>query len=172
MKFIYLISVFFLVLSCSTVKKSTRENKPLLTENSCPEGGDCVFEVLKDSELKIKSDEFGKLYPEIIAGDHLVIKYQFKKKEVKNTVDGSYSEYVYFEINKKDQRLILRDSELQKVKMLYGRICFCRKAIGYFKVTDGTLFLFNDQNKLSMNLNFTVKKVPQKITEIKENINY
>ncbi len=140
MKFTYLILLIHLVISCKTNQKITQNNEPFIQNINCPEGGDCVFEVLKDSNLLIKTDEFGKLYPEIIPGDKLVIKYQFKKDEIKNTVDSSYSEFVYFEINKDDKQLILKDTELQKVKMLFGRICFCRGAMGYFKVTEGDLF--------------------------------
>ena len=67
-----------------------------------------------------------------------------------------YSEFIYLEIDKNDEQLILNDEELQKVKMLYGRICFCRGSMGYFKVTEGKLFLFNKNKKLNMNLNFQV----------------
>ena len=172
MKFTYLILLIHLVISCKTQPKLTQNNQPVLQNINCPEGGDCVFEVIKDSNLQIKTDEFGDLYPEIISGDNLVIKYQFKKDEIENTADSSYSEFVYFEINKSDKQLILKDTELQKVKMLFGRICFCRGAMGYFKVTEGNLFLSNYDNKLQIDLKFNVKKIPQIITEINENIKY
>ena len=172
MKFTYLILLIHLVISCKTQPKLTQNNHLVLQNINCPEGGDCVFEVLKDSNLQIKTDEFGKLYPEIIPGDKLVIKYEFKKDEIKNTADSNYSEFVYFEINKDDKQLILKDVELQKVKMLFGRICFCRGAMGYFKVTEGDLFLSNYDHKLQIDLKFNVKKIPQIVTEIKESIKY
>ncbi|MCK5638937.1 MAG: hypothetical protein KAH67_09505, partial [Flavobacteriaceae bacterium] len=137
-----------------------------------PEGGDCVFEVLKNSSLQIKIDDFGKIYPEIIPGNKLVIKYHYKRDEVENAMDSNYSEYVYFEIDPNEKQIILKDKDLQKVKMLFGRICFCRDDGGYFKVTNGDLFLFNSNNNLQLNLKFKMKKVPQIIKEVNENIKY
>jgi len=172
MKFIYLIIVFFIISGCKSSHKASSPSRQISPEINCPEGGDCIFEVMKNSNLEIKTDEFGALYPEIIAGDKMVIKYHFKKKNEKNIMDSNYSEYVYLEIDKNDEQLILNDEELQKVKMLFGRICFCRGSMGYYKVTQGQLFLFNKNKKLNMKLTFKVSKVPQIITEINENINY
>lgn len=172
MKFIYTILIFFVFLSCKSSHTASSESRQISPDINCPEEGNCVFEVLKNSSLEIKQDEFGKLYPKIVPGDKMVIKYHFKKNEVKNAADSNYSEFVYLEIDKSDERLILKDKELQKVKMLFGRICFCRDSMGYFKVTEGNLFLFNNNGKFSMNLKFKVNKVPQIITEINENINY
>jgi len=172
MRFVYLFLVFLLFGSCNTHQKITKSEKPKELNFNCPDNGDCVFEVLRNSELQIKYDDFGKLYPKIVSGDKLVIKYEYKKDPVENAVDGNYSEFVYLEIDEKDKQIILKNEELQKVKMLFGRICFCRGSIGYFKVTEGSLFLFNNKNKILLNTKFKVSKVPQIITEINEDINY
>ena len=170
MKFIYLLFALLLSLSCKTQQELTPNTPSPFNKINCPENGDCTFEVLKNSSLQIKTDSFGKLYPEISIGDKLVIKYEFKKK--KEETDSNYSEFVYFEINKNDKQIILNGKELQKVKMVFGRICFCRDAMGYFKVTDGSLFLFNKDGKIQINTKFKVNKVPQIVSEINENIQY
>ncbi len=172
MRIVYLFLVFLLVEGCNINQKITKSEKPKILKFNCPDNGDCVFEVLRNSELLIKYDDFGKLYPEIVSGDKLVIKYQYKRDPVENAVDGNYSEFVYLEFDEKDKQIILKNEELQKVKMLFGRICFCREAMGYFKVTEGSLFLFINKNKIVLNTTFKVKKVPQIITEINEDINY
>ena len=172
MRVVYLLVFSLLLGSCGTNQKTAQTKKTEVLNFNCPPNGDCVFEVLKNSSLLIKYDDFGKLYPEIVPGNKLVIKYHYKKDEIENTVDGSYSEFVYLEIDENDKQIILKDEELQKVKMLFGRICFCRDAMGYFKVTEGSLFIFNNDRKLLINSKFKVKKVPQIITEINENINY
>lgn len=171
-RFIYLIVLFSLLFGCKSGQKASSPIRQISPDINCPEGGDCTFEILKKSRLEIKKDEFGKLYPEVIAGNKLVLRYHFKKKVDKNIMDNSYSEFIYLEIDKNEEQIILTDGDLQKVKMLYGRICFCRGSMGYFKVTDGQLFLFNKNKKLSMNLTFDVSKVPQIITEITENLSY
>ena len=170
MKFIYLLFASILLISCKTQQKLTQNLPAQLQNINCPDNGNCVFEVLKNSSLQIKTDQFGKIYPEIIAGNKLVIKYHFKKESEKGVADDSYSEFIYFEIDKNEKQIILKDKELQNVKMLFGRICFCRDAMGYFRVTEGSLFLFNNNNKLQINLKFNVHKVPQIVTEINESI--
>jgi len=172
MRIVYLLVISLLLGSCGTNQNTVQPKKSKVLNFNCPDNGDCVFEVLKNSSLLIKYDDFGKLYPEIVPGNKLVIKYHYKKDEIENTADSSYSEFVYLEIDENDKQIILKDKELQKVKMLFGRICFCRDAMGYFKVTEGSLFIFNNDRKLLINTKFKVKKVPQIITEINENINY
>ncbi len=172
MRFSHYIAVLFILIGCNTSKNITEKEPPVILDISCPEGGDCIFEVLKNSSLQIKHDDLGNLYPEIVDGDKLVIKYHYKKDEIENTVDSSHSEYVYLEIDENKKQYSLKDHELQNVKMLYGRICFCRGSMGYFRVTEGNLFIFNNKGKLQINLKFNVNKIPQILNEINESINY
>lgn len=162
-----------LLVGCKTNQRITEKDDIFLPGSNCPSDGACTFEVLKNSGLEIKSDEFGKLYPEIIPGNKLVVKYEYKRKEVENTMDSSYSEFIYFELENLEDHFYLKDLELQKVKLLYGRICFCRNATGYFKITEGALLIDSLNKKLRINLNFkTPKKIPQIISEINETITY
>ncbi|MCD6542903.1 MAG: hypothetical protein J7K34_00185 [Flavobacteriaceae bacterium] len=170
-----LYSLFFILLSLSACgsRQQITKDIPIEMQNiSCPETGNCSIEVLKNSSLQIKTDSFGKIYPEIQEGDHLVIKYQFKKNTNKKNKDASYSEFVYFEINNKESQLILKDAALQKVKMLFGRICFCRDANGYFKIDQGNLYFFRNNNTLQFNLKFNIPKVPHILSHINESIKY
>jgi len=158
---------------CKTKEIITNEVPILIQNIVCPVDGTCTFEILKNSSLEINSDEFGNLYPEIIPSNKLVVKYEYKRIEIENTKDSSYSEFLYFELDTKDEHFVLKDIDLQKVKLLYGRICFCRGSMGYFKITEGTLFVDKYSNKLEVHLNFkSPKKIPQIITEIKETITY
>lgn len=172
MKNIYAIFALFLLLGCKSNQSTSEQSGSYLNEISCPESGNCEFEVLQNSILNIKTDEFGKLYPEVAPGNKVVIKFHYKKTVPEKVMDANYSEYIYLEINEYEPQLILKDKELQKVKMLFGRICFCRGAAGYFRVTAGSLYLFNMNKKLKMDLMFEVNKIPQIITEVKEEINY
>ena len=172
MNFIRFSLIFFIVSSCGTRQQITKDIPVEMQSISCPESGNCTVEVFKNSTLDIKTDNFGKIYPEVKPGEHLVIKYHFEKKADKNIKDNSYSEYIYFEINRNDKQVVLSDNELQNVKMLFGRICFCRDASGYFRVNNGNFYLFNRNNTLQFNLKFEMNKVPQVITQIKENIKY
>ena len=172
MKYFILIIILFSLTACSTGQKLTKDIPREMQNISCPESGNCSIEVIKNSSLAIKTDDFGKIYPEVQKGDRIVIKYHFKKNHPKDIEDSSYSEFIYFEIDKNEKQLILKNSDLQKVKMLYGRICFCRDTTGYFRVHQGNLYLFNNNNTLQFNLKFDMGKIPHVISHINESIKY
>ena len=102
----------------------------------------------------------------------MVLKYHYEKDVKEGVMDSGYSEYLYLEIDPNEKQMILKDKELQKVKMIFGRICFCKGAMGYFPVLEGNLFLFNSGKNLQLRTDFEVKKIPQILNQIDENINY
>ena len=163
-----------LLMSCSSSKNAgtnnvSRSGSPHI---NCPEDGDCSFEIMKNSSLEFKYDDTGKLYPAIEPGENMVVKYHYQRKPEPDVMDSGYSEYVYIEFNPESEQLILKDKELQKVKMIFGRICYCKGAMGYFPVQEGSLILFNREKNLQLRTSFKVNKVPQIVTHIDENINY
>jgi len=172
MRLIAIILSFLFFASCG-VQKDPKDGENLIPPPhiNCPEGGDCTFEVIKNASLNLKTDGIGKLYPEITEGDKVVIKYHYEKDEIKDVMDAGLSEYVYLEFDPKARQIILKDKELQKVKMVYGRICRCSD-MGYYRVKQGNLFLFNSYGNLQIRSSFKVNKINQVISEIDENINY
>ena len=171
---LFLCSLLFLFLSCSVTKEQKNDERVSLPppDINCPEDGDCSFEVLKNSTLNLAYDSTGKLYPEITEGAKIVVKYHYKRKTIENVMDSSYSEYVYFEFDPNDRQIILKDKDLQKVKMIFGRICYCKGSMGYFPIREGNLFLFNSDGNLHVRTSFKMNKVPQIIDEINENIKF
>ena len=172
MKIFYYSIFFIVVFACKTKQNTSEESGGYLKDISCPDDGNCSFEVMKNSSLELKFDEFGKLYPVISTGEKTVIKFRYDKKVDPKIMDGNYSELVYLEVNNNEPQLILKDIELQNTKMVFGRMCHCGDTAGYFKVTQGELYLYNYNGKLQMNLKFEVKKIPQVISKINESINY
>lgn len=161
-------------LSCTATKETGKDQKVSLPPPhiNCPEGGDCSFEIMKNSVLELKYSNIGDLYPEVVKGDKIVVKFHYQKDPVKDVMDSSYSEYVYFEFDPDESQMILKDKELQKVKMVFGRICYCKGAMGYFPVRQGNLFMFNSKGNFQLRTSFKVNKVPQIVEQIDENINY
>lgn len=174
MRYCIILFLLFVISSCGANKGQESEQKQIIPPPhiNCPEDGDCSFEVFKNSALKLAYDGTGKLYPEVIEGARIVIKYAYKKKEVENAMDSSYAEYVYLEFDPNEKQIILKDKELKKVNMIFGRICYCKGSMGYFPVQQGNLFLFNREGNLQIRTSFKVNKVPQIIEQIDENINY
>lgn len=171
--FIYCLSVSIL-LSCAGAKDQGKDQKAGIPPPhiNCPEGGDCSFEVMRNSVLNLNYSDTGQLYPEIVEGDKIVVKFHFKKEPIKDVMDSGYSEYVYLEFDPDEPQIILKDKELQKVKMIFGRICYCKGAMGYFPVQQGNLFMFNRDGNLQLRSSFKINKVPQIVQQIDENINY
>ncbi len=166
--------LFFLTLFSCRNGKTTTENKKkqpdiIYKTKSCPEDGSCHIEVMYNKSLLIKTDHTGKIYPEIIKGKNLIIKYQYQKEAPEGTADGNYTEIIYFELPDKKINLNLHDENLKQVKMLYGRLCFCRGASGYYRINRGNLSVVRTGKKqLKILLNFKMNKIPQVIEHIDE----
>lgn len=164
--------LLILLAGCGQARRGADSQQIPPPRVNCPEGGDCSFEVLQHSTLTLKRDEIGMLYPEIAEGDGVVLRFHFKKDTDPNDLDSSYSEYLLMEIDSGLVELGLRDKELQKVKMTFGRICYCKGEMGYFPVRQGQLFVYQKDGRLQVRTSFKVSKVPQIVKEIDEDLTY
>lgn len=142
------------------------------TTSKCISNAQCRIEIIPDATLLVQEDAFNNTYVEIKKGNRLIIKYQLKKNQLPQTADGHYTEILYFEIGHSETDIHLKDKELQQVKMTFGRLCYCKGSSGYFKVDKGTLELIFDKNKMILNTVFTVKNIPQIITQLHEEITF
>lgn len=123
----------------------------VIAVSNCPENGQCTIEILKNKNLALEEDSIGKLYPKVTDGENIVVKYTFKKENKGNYADGNTSETIHFEITK-EAIAELKDKELQKVKLLYGKHFFNRSLAGYYKVVQGS---FKPSNK-NIDIDFVV----------------
>jgi hypothetical protein len=153
----------------NTSLEELNEKHTVLLSN-CIDNAVCNIELLPKSNLLIKEDEFKNTYIEFEKGNNTIIKYQLKKNELPNTADSHYSEIIYLEIDNYNKSLNLKNEDLQQVKMIYGRLCYCKGSSGYFKVNKGSLELILSKNKLSLNANFNVENIPQIVSQINEKI--
>ena len=174
MKYICLFILVLLVVGCKTSQINTSleelNEKHTVILSNCIDNAVCNIEIIPKSNLLIKEDEFKNTYIEFEKGNNTIIKYQLKKNELPNTADSHYSEIIYLEIDNYNKSLYLKNEELQQVKMIYGRLCYCKGSSGYFKVKKGSLELILSKNKLSLNANFNVENIPQIVSQINENI--
>jgi len=172
MKYISFLSILIFFFGCHSNK--TAVNQPehhLFNPTLCPEDGVCTFEVFTNKTLNIQTDGIGALYPELLDGEKTVVKFEYKRYEIPNTVDGGYSEVIYAEIDPNIKELSLENETLKQAKVLYGRLCFCRGETGYFYVNEGMLNISShvDGSK-TFSLDFKVYEVPQIITSIEERL--
>ena len=168
MKYLYILITCFLAFSCNSNQKVLAAKDADEITIYCPKDGICTFEILKSRSLKILKDEFDNLYPEISDGDNIILKFEYKRNEIPNTVDGHYSELIYVELNSNKLIIELENSKLQEVNLLFARLCFCRGQTGYYKVKKGKLAISKENDKYQFNLEFKIDEVPQIITSINQ----
>jgi hypothetical protein len=162
-----------LFLSCNTTKKATTENvqktsETAKAETQCPEPGKCSWEYLRNKSLVVEKDGIDMLYPHLVDNPETsVIKFRYHKDSPAGVSDGQYTEEVYFEVRNDVKSLSLQDEQLQEVKLLYGRMCFCERGkVGYVKVVDGKLSYTKTNGTASISLSFQNNKIPQVIQEL------
>ncbi len=179
MKIYYLIPVLLFIASCKCKKDIAYENpkpEPVTTSKFqkmmttfCPENGKCTTEIFRNKNLEVKIDEFDHIYYNQI--DNLetsIVKFSYSRNVPKGLQDGNYREEIVFEINNSDKELNLKNEEIQKTKMLFGRFCYCKGSTGNYKVIDGNLNLIQNNNKIQFELEFKNNKVPQLLKTISE----
>lgn len=172
-KLLYLPFVFCLTF-CNCKKdlsSKTVSNTITSITSQCPENGICTIELLKNKELNVKTDEFGSTYFTLIDNPKTsVIQYQYNRNVEKGLQDAQHKEQILFEINNDISNLNLQNEDLQKTKMLFGRLCFCRGQTGHYKVINGDLKLNKNNDVYAVDLNFKIDQVPQLYTTVKATV--
>ncbi len=143
----------------------------LVNTINCPENGDCTIELLPNTSLEFKKDEFGNLYPVISEGNKSIFKYIYTRKPIPNTQDGNYSEIVFAELDATISEKTFTDETLQDIKLYFGRLCFCKGETGYYPIKKGEFKISKStKNSFKIDFNFKIDEVPQIISAINETI--
>jgi len=155
---------------CGGIKQSPIENITTIESKTlCPDDGVCTFDIFKNSTLEIKSDNIGLIYPEINNGNNIVLKFEYTRNEIPNTADSNHQEIIYLELDSNKIENNLKDINLQNVKLLFGRLCFCRGQTGYYKIVNGILSIKKiSNNEYLLKLEFKINEVPQVVSIINE----
>ena len=168
-KNLFFIITIFVVFSCKTSSIVTM--KPIeKTNRNCPDDGVCSIEIIPNTSIQLIADETGALFPKFLNNDTVVLKYEYKRDEQPQLADDEYSELIYLEISKEDLEHEIQNLDLNKMKLVYARLCFCRGASGYYKITEGNISIKKQKNKeYHIELSFHTNEVPQIINHISEN---
>ncbi len=161
MKFLLL----FLVISLSTCK--TKEvslinnlsvNSKAIKVNECPEGITCTIEVFKNKTYTIETDSMNKIYPKIIDGEDIVVKYTYSVDNPNNYADGNQSETLHFIISE-NMKSTFTDKGLQDIKLTFGKNCFCRDIFGFYRVEKGNFTVTTNKKTSTVNIEFSIPKL-------------
>lgn len=168
-----LLLLIILFSSCKSAKNmsfTVQENIFIETEN-CPDNGTCTIELIPNQALKFNTDEFGHSYPVITEGEKTILKYTYNKNPAKDTQDSNYTEIVYAEFEQNTTPISLTNSQLQTIKLYFGRLCYCKGQTGYYPIKNGEFKLKKlNENTLKIEFDFKISEVPQIISKINETI--
>jgi hypothetical protein len=162
MKRILQITACLLLLSCSTKKAGIAIPAVTLTSD-CAKNAECSLKIFPYKSMNVKTDEFGRLYYEMVDNpEKNVIQYNYNKIVKGDIQDAGYREELVFEANQNGAKELLSESTPQNPKMLFGRFCFCKGQTGYYKVEKSDIAVSETDHKLkTVALGFTVDDVPQ-----------
>ena len=167
MRLLFLFSL--LIFSCASKQNAVAVDDIKINSLACPEDGVCVLEVLYNQSFSIEKDGIGALYPKITEGNKTILKFEYKRNEIPNTVDGNYSELIYLELDPDQLEIELKDESLKNAKALFARLCFCRGQTGYYNISQGDLSIKKlSNNQYHLKMSFKIEEVPQVISTIDE----
>jgi hypothetical protein len=170
-KILLLTFITALGFGCANYNKASKELMKEEAKSICPEDGVCTPKIFRNQQLQIQVDETGALYYRLTENKNTsVISYEYKKHTDSTLVDNHYSETILFEIENNSKELNLKDENLQNVKMLFDKQCFCRGQAGVYKITSGQL-VFTKENELNtIQLSFEIQNTDQKLKTIQFSI--
>ncbi|RBA29067.1 hypothetical protein [Flavobacterium tibetense] len=167
-KILLLTFITALGFGCANYNNASKEPMKEEAKSICPEDGVCTPKIFRNQQLQIEVDETGALYYRLTENKNTsVISYEYKKHTDSTLVDNHYSETILFEIENNSKELNLKDENLQNVKMLFDKQCFCRGQAGVYKITSGQL-VFTKENELNtIQLSFEIQNTDQKLKTIR-----
>lgn len=169
MRIIVILFSLFSLISCKTKVDQVSPNSNEIKDDiktECPDGGVCSVEVFKNKDLNLLEDGTGAFYPEIVDGDNIVVQFTYLVEGPEGSVDGDYSETIHFEINNSEGSLNLKNEELKKINLVFGKHCYCKGEAGYYPVQKGSIQLEKSTETLSFSLNFIMDHPSHKISTI------
>ena len=171
MKFITHICCFLLLAGCKSKQSLVTETQKFDATTNCPEDGVCSVELIPNSMLDVKKSSLGELYATVEQGENIVFKFTYKRNTLEGLQDAHYIEEVYAELDSNLTELNIKDNELQNVKFLYNRLCYCKGQTGFYKIEKGNFYIKKIEGK-TYNIQFktSVIEVPQIVTRINETL--
>lgn len=159
-----------LAVSCNTTKGVTATNwlgKTVTMKSVTPENGKTTAS--REFEKSLNLNGFEELYPQdVFNPETVVVKYEFEKNKGKDVyADDFYKEELFLEIPAKAFKKEYKNTDLEQVKLVYGKHCYCKGEAGYYKVTEGTLKINHSDKATTVKLSF---KAP--VTSLIENVEF
>ncbi|MEP3838883.1 MAG: hypothetical protein ABJM36_14615 [Algibacter sp.] len=165
MNYLYVFCVLFGLVSCKAKSSLNTAIAGTVERDICPENGVCTYDIIEDKALKVKIDNLGSTYVEMVDSNRFIVKFEYKKNQSSKYQDSGYREEVFIELDKNN--LEFETNNLKFKKLFFARWCYCKGETGYYRINQGKLSIIKiDKNNFKLHLTFTVNEVPQIINEI------
>ncbi len=156
-KMIALLAIAAVTVSCSTTKGVESTNwlgKKVTMISVAPENGKVA--ATREFEKGLNLNGFNELYPQThFDPEKVLVEYSFDRNKAEgNHADDFYKEELFMEIPVKAFKKQYKDAELDQVKLVYGKHCYCKGEAGYFKITEGTLKIDHSDKQTKVKLAF------------------
>lgn len=156
------------VISCGSKSQVLNENS-VFTETECPSDGICSLKVEQNKAIRLTNENTINFFPDIQEGKNIVLTFEYKRNDIPNTTDSHYIEQLIMELDPNNLEIALTGKQLQDVKLLFARFCYCKGQTGYYKINNGTLKVEKVNNgEYYISISFSQDAVPQIITFIGE----
>ena len=169
-KMMALIAVTALAVGCSTTKGVESTNwlgKKVTMVSVAPENGKVT--ATRENEKALNLNGFTELYPQTnFDPEKTVVEYSYERNTAQQSYeDDFYKEELFFEIPTKAFKKEYKNADLEQVKLVYGKHCYCKGEAGYYKITEGTLKINHSDKATTVKLSF---KAP--VTSLIEHVEF
>src|SRR5690606_37844278 len=156
-KMIALLAIAVVTVSCSTTKGVESTNwlgKKVTMISVAPENG--IVTATREFEKGLNLNGFNELYTHThYDPEKVLVEYSFDRNKTEgNYADDFYKEELFLEIPAQKFKKQYKDAELEQVKLVYGKHCYCKGEAGYFKITEGTLKVDHSEKQTKVKLTF------------------
>lgn len=170
MKKILTLLVLATLTGCSTTKGTPSTNwlgKNVTVKSEIPENG--TVTATREFEKGLNLNGSKELYPKSNYNPHTVlVQYEYNRnKSEQEYADDFYKEEIFMEIPAEAFKKEYKDTELEQVKLIYAKHCYCKGEAGYYKITEGTLNVNHSDKLTKVKLTF---KAP--VTSLIETIEF
>ena len=169
-KILSILALAAVTMSCNTTKSVTSTNwlgKNVTVKSEIPENG--TVTATREFEKGLNLNGFKELYPQPhFDPETVLVQYEFNRKQAENNyADDFYKEELFLEIPVEAFKKEYKNADLQQVKLIYGKHCYCKGEAGFYKITEGTLKVDHSEKQTKVKLSF---KAP--VTSLIENVEF
>lgn len=158
----YLTILLFTVLfTCDSVQENLNENKIMSSNNWCPDDGKCSVTKYENTNLFLKTDEFGNNYTDTTEGENIVLKFEYKRLNTIDAEDSDYTELIWIELKNLEDSFSVSNEDLKNYIVVFTRLCFCRGQTGNYPIKNGKLEYKKEEDSRYLKLTFNNQTVPQ-----------